>query len=142
MVAPIPPRGGGPPSATPRDKAPEADELTAELAASRREVGKAALATHVLKAQSELEGLMQAVRLAQASGDSQHAQALASEAGRIGRTLARVGADHQAASTNDQPDTIRGELAATLRMARQVGAIAAGGDPDAVPDQPPTDLKA
>lgn len=85
---------------------------------------------------------MQAVRLAQASGDSQHAQALASEAGRIGRTLARVGADHQAASTNDQPDTIRGELAATLRMARQVGAIAAGGDPDAVPDQPPTDLKA
>jgi hypothetical protein len=142
MVAPIPPRGNATPSATPQDKGPSTDELIAELTASRREVGKAALATHVLKAQSELEGLMQAVRLAQASGDSQHAQALASEAGRIGRTLARIGADHQAVSTNDQPDTITGELAATLRMSRQVAAIAGGGDPDQVSDEPPTDLKA
>lgn len=138
MVAPIPP-GGSLPSATPKASAPAADDLMAELTASRREVGKAALATHVVRAQSELEGLMQAVRLAQASGDAAHAQALASEAGRIGRTLARVGGDHPV--TGDA-DTIQGELAATLRMARQVGAIASGGDPDAVPDEPIADLEA
>lgn len=99
------------------------------------------LATHVARAQSELEGLMQAVRVAQASGNIQHAQALAAEAGRLGRDLAKVGANHQASGSD--PETIQGALTATLRMAQQIGVVAAGGDPDQMPpDATTTDLKA
>lgn len=144
MVAQIPP--GNDPAVTPlstvKADIPSVDDLVAELTAAREDVGRVALATRVLRAQSQLEGLMQIVRMAQASGDGQHALALASEAGRIGRGLARLGGSGQAEAA--EAESIHGQIAVALRLARQVGAVAAGRRAEDAPDMPDptTDLKA
>jgi len=66
---------------------PRTDDLLAELSAARADLAKVDHATRLVRAQSRLESILQAVRLEGASADPQRVDALAGEAMRIAQSL-------------------------------------------------------
>lgn len=66
---------------------PRSDDLLAELAAARSDLAKVDHATRLVRAQSRLEAILQAVRLEGRSADPRRIEALAGEAMRIVQTL-------------------------------------------------------
>ncbi|CCG42653.1 lytic transglycosylase domain-containing protein [Magnetospirillum molischianum] len=66
---------------------PRTEDLLAELAAARVDLTRIDHATRLVRAQSQLESLLQTVRIEAATGNLQRMNALAGEALRIVQTL-------------------------------------------------------
>lgn len=66
---------------------PRPEDLLAELAAARSDLARVDHATRMVRAQSRLESLLQAVRAEAATGDPQRMNALAGEAERVLQSL-------------------------------------------------------
>lgn len=104
------------PDATPEDRlrapTPSADDLLAELAAARTEVGQAAENSRLLRAHVQLEGLVAAAQFAIVHGG--RVEGLSAEAERIERSLGGLSVD-------------QGRGTAAAKLAMQVRALGAGG---------------